>query len=246
MLPPLQNTFVPFANTNLPNSTTSQSSPPTISEYVFTGLPDVPSRSYASVTASSTSLSLRSNKSLRSSTLGKSSTKSVPSKEFSLCLLQNVAGTDNDKERSIGPEDDNTLCLGTWSNIGKHCAYFKASDHYREECTKAPKEKHQCFTCGNKGHIARNRHMTITDNNISSKRRRGSTQNPKASKVVAPVAIVQATPIIETIAPAGVISETEGIDTPTVQVNTTFDTIVQIEVPEIPKIPETLATSVPS
>lgn len=88
--------------------------------------------------------------------------------------------------------------------------------------------------------------MTITDNNISSKRRRGSTQNPKASKVVAPVAIVQATPIIETIAPAGVISETEGIDTPTVQVNTTFDTIVQIEVPEIPKIPETLATSVPS
>lgn len=126
MLPPLQNTFVPFANTNLPNSTTSQSSPPTISEDVFTGLPDVPSRSYASVTASSTSPSLRSNKSLRSSTLGKSSTKSVPSKEFSLYLTQNVAGTDNDKERSV-VHRIGTIDHSVFYHVPSHLDHSKAS-----------------------------------------------------------------------------------------------------------------------
>ncbi|CEG77011.1 hypothetical protein RMATCC62417_11828 [Rhizopus microsporus] len=100
MLPPLQNTFGLLANTDIPIPTT-YSSPPTTSEDVSTSLPDAPSHCYASVTASSTSPSLRSNKSLRSSTLSKSSTKSVPPKEFHLYRSQNVVSTDNDNERNV-------------------------------------------------------------------------------------------------------------------------------------------------
>lgn len=149
----------------------------------------------------------------------------------------------------IDLEDGNTFCLGTWSKMGKHCVYCKASDHYRKECTKAPEEKRRCSTCGSKGHIARNCHRAITDSNTSSKRRRDSTQNPKVSTVATPVAIEQATPLIEPTAPIEAISETEDVNRPNGQVDAAFDTIVQVEVPEVlevPEIHETPATSVPS
>ncbi|CEG84213.1 hypothetical protein RMATCC62417_18051 [Rhizopus microsporus] len=123
--------------------------------------------------------------------------------------------------------------------MGKHCVYFKTSDHYRKECTKAPEEKHRYFTCGNKGHVARNCHRAITDSNISSKRRRDSTKNPKASKVITPVSIKQATPATELTAPTKVISENEGVDMPIVQVDAAYDAIAQVD------IPETLATPIP-
>jgi hypothetical protein len=57
---------------------------------------------------------------------------------------------------NIPLEGENTFCLGTWTNMGKHCVYCKGSDHYRKDCTKAPSEKRRCYQCGNSGHIARN------------------------------------------------------------------------------------------
>lgn len=77
-------------------------------------------------------------------------------------------------------EGENTFCLGTWSNMGRHCVYCKEKGHYRKECPKAPEEKRRCFQCGNTGHIARNCFRTKGDDSTSSKRRRetSSITNP--------------------------------------------------------------------
>ncbi|OBZ81801.1 hypothetical protein A0J61_10149 [Choanephora cucurbitarum] len=95
-------------------------------------------------------------------------------------------------------EGDNTFCLGTWTNMGKHCVYCKETGHYRKECTKAPTEKRRCYQCGNTGHIARNCFRTDTVDNTSNKRRRNERIEPKhrimkTSQPVAEVAVQKGT-----------------------------------------------------
>ncbi|KAG2228472.1 hypothetical protein INT48_003129 [Thamnidium elegans] len=83
-------------------------------------------------------------------------------------------------------EGENTFCLGTWTNMGKHCVYCKQTGHYRKECTEAPEEKRRCYQCGNSGHIARNCFRTKTDNTTSNKRRRTPIQHVQ-TEVTLPV-----------------------------------------------------------
>ena len=44
--------------------------------------------------------------------------------------------------------------LATWSKMGTHCRFCKALGHRKESCPNRPSETRQCFTCGQKGHIA--------------------------------------------------------------------------------------------
>ncbi|CEG74358.1 hypothetical protein RMATCC62417_09593 [Rhizopus microsporus] len=118
MLSPLQNTFRPLATTNTYN--------PTNSEGVSTSLPDDPSHSYAFVPAASILPSLGSNKSPRSSTLGKPSAELALPKELSLYRSQNVIGKDNHKQKSV-IRRTGTTDHSVFYHVSSHLDHLKAS-----------------------------------------------------------------------------------------------------------------------
>jgi hypothetical protein len=96
-------------------------------------------------------------------------------------------------------EAERTFCLGTWTNMGKHCVYCKDTGHYRKECTKAPEEKRRCFQCGNTGHIARNCFRTKGDDSTSSKRKRESRNPPHPASTLNVNTVLPATPSIAAV-----------------------------------------------
>ncbi|PHZ09018.1 uncharacterized protein RHIMIDRAFT_241223 [Rhizopus microsporus ATCC 52813] len=303
------------------------SSSPTTSEYVSTSLPDAPFRRYASVIASSTSPSLRSNKSLRASTLGKSSTKSVPLKEFHLYRSQNVIGTDNDNERGTvyrtGATDHSVFYhvpghpnhqkaslaekinevfpfrvgLGHTSSSDSSGTTIEISLIDPDACKKAISApitiNGQSFYTSPAVHpdqallevnlsklpiwqldklcrsllnnffrygVVRemsiylddwsgcwfidNRHLYIERRNYATKQY--ETLTYKIDLEGGSTFCLGTWSKMEPIASTEVISEAENVDTPTVQVDAAFDTIVQVEVPEVLEIHEAFATSVPS